>query len=202
MAGERLIVLGSSSVWRKKVLADAGVRFVAMAPDIDEKAIRSTNAAVLTAMIAAAKADAIVPYLSKYVLLITADQVAVFRGEIREKPRGAIEARRWLGEYGEGDPVSTVTAVAVTDLRTMQRRSLVDTAVIRFDRVPPEAIDAVLARGTVLGSCGAFAIDDPALAPFVGDVCGDGGEAEVRSSIDGLPLQKTLSLLKSFGWKP
>ncbi|KAL3634287.1 hypothetical protein CASFOL_021341 [Castilleja foliolosa] len=54
------IILGSSSVARKKILADMGFEFTTMSADIDEKAIRKEKPEDLVMALAEAKADAIV----------------------------------------------------------------------------------------------------------------------------------------------
>ncbi|KAK6115809.1 hypothetical protein DH2020_008078 [Rehmannia glutinosa] len=54
------IILGSSSVARKKILADMGYEFKTMSADIDEKAIRKEKPEDLVMTLAEAKADAIV----------------------------------------------------------------------------------------------------------------------------------------------
>ena len=65
-----------------------------------------------------------------------------------------------------------------------------------FEPLPAKAVELALARGDVLHSCGAFTIDDPDLGPFVSMVEGDGDEAEISSSISGLPRARTLALLQ------
>ncbi|XP_042008406.1 7-methyl-GTP pyrophosphatase-like isoform X1 [Salvia splendens] len=54
------IILGSSSVARKKIMADMGFKFTTMSADIDEKAIRKEKAKDLVMTLAEAKADAII----------------------------------------------------------------------------------------------------------------------------------------------
>lgn len=98
------ILLGSSSSYRKKILTDMfpdrEIEF--LAPDIDEKAVAlSLNCTrdesppdLLTQEIALAKARKCIDILAqrkedsdtRRYCIITGDQVAVFRGKIREKP--------------------------------------------------------------------------------------------------------------------
>ncbi|KAH6771685.1 Maf-like protein [Perilla frutescens var. frutescens] len=54
------IILGSSSVARRKILADMGFEFTIMSADIDEKVIRKDKPEDLVVALAEAKADAIV----------------------------------------------------------------------------------------------------------------------------------------------
>ena len=197
IGSSRPLILGSASPWRRKELEAIGLPFIVMTADIDEKAIRHPDPAVLTWHIAAAKAAALLGRIAEPSLLITCDQVAVFRGEIREKPCCAEQARRWLAEYGVGEePVSTVTTVVVTDTATRRSCHATDVAKAWFEPLPAKAVELALARGDVLHSCGAFTIDDPDLGPFVSMVEGDGDEAEISSSISGLPRARTLALLQ------
>lgn len=189
------LILGSASPWRRKELEATGLKFTVMSADIDEKAIRHADPAILTWHIAVAKAAALLDRIAEPSILVTCDQVAVFEGRIREKPDGKEQARRWLADYAGGTPVSTVTTVVVTDTATRRSVHATDEARAWFSRMPFRAVETALARGDVCGSCGAFTIDDPDLAPFVERVEGDGDEIEVRSSISGLPRTKTLALI-------
>ncbi|KAK4434532.1 7-methyl-GTP pyrophosphatase [Sesamum alatum] len=82
-AQEFKIILGSSSVARKKILADMGFEFTTMSADIDEKAIRKEKPEDLVMALAEAKANAIVGKLenvenqedAKPTLVIAADTV-------------------------------------------------------------------------------------------------------------------------------
>nr|AEV89965.1 Maf-like protein [Humulus lupulus]AEV89966.1 Maf-like protein [Humulus lupulus]BAF85812.1 putative Maf-like protein [Humulus lupulus] len=77
------IILGSSSVARRKILAEMGYDFAIMTADIDEKSIRKEIPEELVVALAEAKAAAILPRIptGDYInaveptLLITADQV-------------------------------------------------------------------------------------------------------------------------------
>lgn len=194
VARSRPLILGTASQWRRKEMEAIGLPFTSMSPDIDEKAIRHPDPAVLTLHIAVAKAAALLGKIAQPSWLVTCDQVAVFRGEIREKPADADVARRWLREYS-GTGVDTVTTVVATD--TVTRRSMHGThrATAHFAPLPPAAIERAIGRGDVLGSCGAFTIDDPDLGPYVDGLYGEGGETEIRSSVSGLPRKLTLGLL-------
>ncbi|XP_054799277.1 uncharacterized protein LOC129303785 isoform X2 [Prosopis cineraria] len=57
------IILGSSSIARRKILAEMGYRFTTMTADIDEKSIRKETPEELVMALAEAKADAIISKL-------------------------------------------------------------------------------------------------------------------------------------------
>ncbi|XP_070051243.1 uncharacterized protein [Nicotiana tomentosiformis] len=132
------IILGSSSMARRKILADMGYDFTVMTADIDEKSIRKENAEELVVALAEAKADAIMSRLETTeqleenthpTLLITADtiffgyilptsigiEVAVYQGIIREKPSSKDEARQFIKSYSGGQ-ATVVGSVVVTNL--------------------------------------------------------------------------------------
>ncbi|KAL4559439.1 hypothetical protein LXL04_031577 [Taraxacum kok-saghyz] len=59
------IILGSSSIARRKILAEMGYEFTLMSADIDEKSIRTEKPEELVMALAKEKADAIVSKLQK-----------------------------------------------------------------------------------------------------------------------------------------
>ncbi|KAH7689835.1 Nucleoside triphosphate pyrophosphatase Maf-like protein [Dioscorea alata] len=130
------IILGSSSIARKKILAEMGYKFEVMTADIDEKSIRRESPEELVTVLAEAKADAIISRLNikdykekdaETTLLITSDIVAVYEGTIREKPTSEEEARQFLRSYSQGH-VSTVGSVLVTNLKTGIKHGGIDKA--------------------------------------------------------------------------
>ncbi|XP_042006586.1 7-methyl-GTP pyrophosphatase-like isoform X1 [Salvia splendens] len=95
------IILGSSSVARKKIMADMGFKFTTMSADIDEKAIRKEKTEDLVMALAEAKADAIIGKLenlgneekdSKPTVVISADTVE----NVQPKLHGKDEAEPTL----------------------------------------------------------------------------------------------------------
>jgi septum formation protein len=194
MSEKRKLILGSSSKWRRRVMMKLGVPFDVISPDIDEKSIRRSDPFDLTYEIALAKADALLKEFDHPALIVTCDQVAVFGGEIREKPASADQAREWLRSY-RGKTVQTVTAVVVTDVAALVQTFGVDVASVAYGAITEAAIGSAIARGDVLNSCGAFTIDDPDLGRYV-----EGIEGE-KESVEGLPLGLTRSLLEQHGYR-
>jgi len=103
------------------VLEDSlGVRLArTINPDIDEKAIRHADPAQLVLALAEAKADALMPRLQneEACLVITSDQVIVYEGTIREKPKDEAEAREFLRSYAY-HPAQAIVGVTVTNTKT------------------------------------------------------------------------------------
>ncbi|XP_021616649.1 7-methyl-GTP pyrophosphatase isoform X1 [Manihot esculenta] len=99
------IILGSSSMARRQILAEMGYEFSIMTADIDEKSIRKEKPEELVMALAHAKADAIITRLqslghleenARATLLITADTVVLYKGMIREKPTSKEEAWNFI----------------------------------------------------------------------------------------------------------
>ena len=184
------IILGSQSHGRRELLSAMGYAFAVMPAHIDERAIRADDPGVLTLALAHAKADALLPQIHDPALLITADQVVVWQGTIREKPAHAEEARAFLRGYAEA-PAETVTAVVVTHTATRVRQQGIDRAMVWFRRIPETVIDQVIARGDIFAHAGGFSITDPLLSASIERVDG------TAESVIGLPTALTRQLLRA-----
>ncbi|KAG8389939.1 hypothetical protein BUALT_Bualt01G0031000 [Buddleja alternifolia] len=205
------IILGSSSVARKSILAEM---------DIDEKAIRKEKPEDLVMALAEAKADAIVGKLqnenqdknveptlviaadtvenvkpkllgkedAEPTLLITCDQVVVYEGMVREKPSSKEEAREFIKGYS-GRHAATVSSVLVTNLSTGFKRGEWDKVEIHFNDIPDQIIDNLIEEGKVLNVAGGLIIEHPLVLPYVKEVVGG------TDSVMGLPKALTRRLI-------
>ncbi|XP_021972915.1 7-methyl-GTP pyrophosphatase isoform X2 [Helianthus annuus] len=160
------IILGSSSMARRKILQEMGFDFTVMAADIDEMSIRREKPEDLVLALAEAKADAIVSRLgiqghkeenAHPTLLLTADTVVVYEGMIREKPSSKEEARHFVKGYSGGCAV-VVGSVVVTNLSTGSRKQGWDKSEID--------------DGVTLNVAGGLMLEHPLTAPFVDTVIG------------------------------
>ena len=187
------VVLGSKSSTRRAILTEMGVSHEIVTADIDEKAIRRDDPEALVLALADAKADAIIARIRADpstirspvddTLLITADQVVVYEGVIREKPESDAEARAFIAGYGVA-PAVTVGAIAVTDLRTGRRVVKADSSSIAFDPVPEEVIDFLVEEGECAFCAGGLMVEHPKMAPLT---------REIKGSMDSLMgLSKTV----------
>jgi len=194
-------ILGSESVWREKIFKAMEPVYEVIKPDIDEKSITlpdtderaNSDPAKLTMAIARAKAENILetfmesPFLSDR-LLVTCDQVAVFNKQIREKPKDAAEAKKWIAQY-VAKPVETFTSVVVTNIKTKERFEGTDTASQQFKKIPAKVLSEIIEKGDILKCCGGFMVDEPAIAPFLGKRTG------TLSSLQGFPRNLVRRLL-------
>ncbi|XAR64124.1 hypothetical protein NMG60_11024349 [Bertholletia excelsa] len=191
------VVLGSSSVHRRKLLAEMGYDFTVMTADIDEKSIRNENPEELVMALAEAKAEAIISRLpiddykeeTEPSVLITCDQVVVYEGTIREKPSSKEEAREFIKGYSD-KTASTVSSVLVTNLKNGFRRGGLDKVEIHFVAVPDQVIDSLIEEGIVLNVAGGLMIEHPLIQPYVKEVAG------AIDSVKGLPKALTEKLIR------
>ncbi|XP_024022192.1 maf-like protein DDB_G0281937 isoform X3 [Morus notabilis] len=191
------IILGSSSVARRKILAEMGYDFTIMTADIDEKSIRKEKPEDLVMALADAKAEAILQRfpIGDYIkdaeptLLITSDQVVVYEGVVREKPSSKEEARKFMKDYSGGH-AATVGSVLVTNLKTGFRKGDWDCVEIYFHEIPDGVIESLIEEGTVLNVAGGLIIEHPLILPLVKQVVG------TTDSVMGLPKALTERLLE------
>jgi septum formation protein len=181
--------LGSSSVFRQRVLQQAGYSFDIMTADIDEAQIQREDPAELALCLAQAKARAIIAS-GKLAsgLLLTADQVVVCAGKIRGKPKDEVEARSFLESYNEY-AAQTVSALCLIDIPSFKCVSGVDSASIKLAGLTGLVIDNIILDGTIFNCAGGFAVEHPLMSPYVVEVCG------TEDSVMGMPLQLLECLL-------
>lgn len=183
------IILGTASPQRRQVFESMGYEFTVMTADINEKAIRFENPKELTIALAKAKAAAILPRVSSPALLITADQVIMWKDEMREKPENKEQARYYLATLHEA-PSCHVNGIAVTNTETGKQVTANDTSIIRFKKIPDEVITNLIQDGRVFGWAGGFTTKDPAFIPYIEAMQGDEGSGR------GLPKNLTKQLIQ------
>lgn len=195
------LILGSTSPWRRDMLASTGLPFETAAPRTDEAAIFETlrdegyPAQIIANEIVLDKAETLLSdFEGQDILLIVGDQLADFEGEARGKPRDAAQARAWLRGY-RGTDVTMVSALAVGDPRKGVVLSGAEFADLAFGDLPDEAIEEAIRSGEVLRSCGAVVHEQPSIAPYARILRG------TADTVAGLPLTTLIGLLKSFGYR-
>lgn len=171
------IILGSSSMARKEILAEMGYEFTVVTAEIDEKSIRKDKPEDLVMALAEAKAEAIrsrlqsAGQLNPTTLLITADTVVVYKGSIREKPSSKEEAREFIKGYS-GSHAEVVGSVLISNLKTGIRKGGWDRAEVYFHDIPDEVIDNMIEEGITFNVAGGLMLEHPLTLPFVEAVVG------------------------------
>ncbi|MSU56300.1 MAG: septum formation protein Maf [Candidatus Taylorbacteria bacterium] len=183
------IILGSQSENRKHILTEAGYVFDVMVSNIDEKAIRHEDLYELPLRLSKAKAEALLPRIKEPAFLITADQVVVWNGELREKPANAEEARRYLETFsGSEYPAECVNGITVTNTENGKSLTEREMSKVFFSQIPQETIEMFLQSGIGFQKAGGFDANHPILKSFT----------RIEGTLDsvlGMPLDLVKRLL-------
>jgi len=186
-AGPRL-VLASGSPRRRLLLETIGLRFAAVAPDIDETPRPDEDPQGYVERLAREKAEAVIA--SPDDLVVAADTTVAFAGEILGKPLDAADARRMLLLLSD-QTHEVHTGVAVrTGGRTATR---VVTTFVTMVTMAEADIAWYVGTGEPLDKAGAYALQG-AGGLLVRSVEGS------SSNVVGLPLAELAELLAATGW--
>lgn len=184
------IILGSSSKGRREALESAGYTFDIVAPDIDEKAIRSNDPREIPILIARAKAEALKEKVTEPSIVVVGDQVVMCNENLQEKPESDDDVRLFFSRYNEGYPAETVSAVIVFNTENGKQAEGVDIAKVYFKNVPDEIIEEYIESKGPFIHAGAFAHEDDILKPYIDKLEG------TPDSIKGLPINLMEELIK------
>ena len=186
------LILGTSSQNRIRIAKACGWDFEIQFPNINEKAIRCSDPLELPLLIAQAKANKLMSAIrdkSESRVLITADQICLYKEQIREKPMDENEAYNMLASYSN-DSVTTVCALVATHVPSGRQASAVDIGSVTFGEISSEVISRVVGRGRIMQSAGAFCIEDEDLHPLITHI--EGGAACVM----GFPVDSAARIIE------
>lgn len=182
------MVLGTASKWRKILFKELGYDFEVMTADIDEKQIRSDDFRELPVLVAKAKAEALLSKIKEPVILVTLDEIVVFKGKILEKPENDAEARAILKSYAN-EFYETYTGVFVTNTENNKTAEGVDVAKVFFKEIPEDVIEELINKGNIMNCAGSTEIEDPLLRNYVDRIEG------APDSVAGLPKKLAKELI-------
>jgi len=182
------IILASVSPRRRQLLSEAGYSFKVVEPDIDESAFPTEGLAArqYAETLALAKARSVAPKYPDH-LVIGADTVADFAGEIIGKPKDARDAERITTKLFSA-PHEVVTGLAI--VRHCDGIELVesDTTTVYPKPMTARQIAEHIEGGTWRDKAGAYAIQETGDA-FVERIEGS------LTNVMGLPMERLESLL-------
>ena len=184
------LILGSSSKYRKAILEKAGYTFDVMSPDVEEKAIETSDPYERPLILARAKSDALIAKVTEPAIIITSDSVVVCEGQLIEKPVSEKEARQFLKWYSDGKAPEVACALVVHNTETNKRYEGVDITKVYFKPFTEEMIEDFVREGEPLTRAGGFGIQHPIMKPFIDKIKG------TEESIVGMPLHLLEKLLK------
>ncbi len=188
----RLLILASTSRYRRELLSRLGLPFEARAPDAQELAIEGEAPATMAARLALAKARSID---TPDALVIGSDQVASLDRQLLRKPGDHAAAVRQL-EACQGRTVIFDTAVAVIDTRTGATLEHVDRTEVRFATLETAALDRYVQREQPLDCAGSFKSEGLGVALF------ERIDSSDPTALIGLPLIWLARALRELGVDP
>lgn len=186
-------ILASSSPRRRELLAQLGLRFEIVKPDIDESRRAAEDLVAYAERLSREKAEAVAQLLDGGpALVISADTIVMDGGDLLGKPADAADARRMLRRL-RGRQHVVVTAFTLVRAGARPRRITrhARTAVHMRDYSEAE-IEAYIASGDPLDKAGAYAIQNEVFRP-VARIEGS------YSNVVGLPLDDLAEALAALG---
>ena len=182
------IVLASASPRRRQLLSDAGYGFTVVKPDVDESVFPTdgVSASDYTKCLALAKASSIASSHPSS-LVIGADTVADFQGQIIGKAADAEEARQITAKLFS-KPHKVITGIAIVRLSDATKILASDTTTVYPKKMTAEQIAEHIAGGSWKDKAGAYAIQE------TGDEFVERIEGSL-TNVMGLPMELLESIL-------
>lgn len=183
------IILASASRERRKILKEAGFRFVVKPSKFREDLSLPLSPRSLVKYLALQKAGEVASRVGSG-LVIGADTVVVFKGEVIGKPRGRAHARRILARLS-GKTHSIITGFCIIDARTSRSLCRSVESRVTFRKLSAKEIRVYAAQGESLRAAGAYSIRESG-KNLVRSVKGD------RFNVAGIPLRALRRALREF----
>ena len=185
------LILASSSPRRAELLKQIGLDFEIMTGNVDETPLPGLRPPKLVEYLAGKKAAAVARELQEG-LVIAADTVVVWQGQILGKPRCGDDAFAMLSRL-QGSAHEVFTGVALIDARSGQALVEHEQTRVFFRAVEEEEISRYVASGEPLDKAGAYGVQGLA-AIFIERLEG------CYTNVVGLPLARLSLMLKEFGF--
>ncbi len=190
-APNRPVVLGSTSVYRRELMARLRIPFDVAAPDVDETPLPGETPEALARRLALAKARAVAARYPQ-AAVIGSDQVADLDGEPLGKPGTHARAVQQLQRM-RGRTVVFQTAVAVVCLDSGFEQVEIAPVRVRFRNLADDEIEAYL-RAEMPYDCAGSAKSEGLGITLLASIANDDPTALV-----GLPLIRTCRMLRAAG---
>jgi len=182
------LVLGSTSPFRKEILAKLNIPFVCAKPDIDESAFDNESPVELVERLAIEKAKAVASEFPD-ALIIGSDQVAMCDGEILGKPHNFETAVKQLEKFSN-KTVVFYTGLCVYDSGLDYTTALIEPFLVHFNQLSLSDIENYLHAEQPYNCAGSFKSEGLGICLF------KKLEGDDPNTLIGLPLIKLVELLK------
>jgi MAF protein len=185
------LVLGSTSPYRRQLLAKLGLDFATAAPDIDETPLPGESPEGLVRRLAEAKAqDVSKDYPTG--LIVGSDQAAVLDGRIIGKPADHAAAVRQL-RTASGQAVRFLTGLCLYNATTGRSQVTVEPYAVQFRVLDDEQITRYLAKERPYDCAGSFKSEGFGITLF------RALEGRDPNTLIGLPLIALVEMLGNEG---
>lgn len=182
------VILASASPRRHELLSGLGIDFeVRVLPNIDESYPEGMTGVEIAQAISRKKAQAYRDTLQEGELIITADTVVYFDGQVLGKPTDEEDAKRMLRKLS-GRVHQVITGVTL--LTQEREHSFVSVSNVTFSPITEEEIDYYVRHFHPLDKAGAYGIQE--WIGFIGVERIEGSYFNVM----GLPVQRLYQELK------
>ncbi len=185
------LILGSTSPFRKEILAKLNLPFACAKPNIDETAFENESPVDLVERLAIEKAKAVASEHPD-ALIIGSDQVALCDGEILGKPHNFENAVKQLEKFSN-KTVVFYTGLCVYDSGLDYTTALIEPFLVHFKELSSAEIANYLHAEQPYNCAGSFKSEGLGICLF------EKLEGDDPNTLIGLPLIKLVALLKQHG---
>lgn len=188
------LILASSSIYRRELLARLMIPFEVVVPDVDETPYPGETPEQLVERLAVAKAQAVATRHPE-ALVIGSDQVAVHGREIVGKPLTHARAVEQL-QLASGKAVSLYTGLALVNARTGRVQSEVVPFRVLFRKLSDSQIENYLRKEQPYHCAGSVKSEGLGVALL------ERFEGDDPATLIGLPLIRLVRMLENEGIDP
>jgi septum formation protein len=197
LKSQPLLILASTSLYRKELLGRLGLSFNCVPPGVDETGGSDETPLMLVARLARAKAAAVAARHPQ-AWVIGSDQVAALEAAaastILGKPGTEDRCREQLRKCS-GRKVEFLTAVSVMQQQSGAMFEFIDTTTVTFRALDQAAIERYVAKELPLDCAGGFKSEGLGIA-----LC-ESIDSTDPSALIGLPLIRVSAVLRAAGFE-
>ncbi|WP_191555904.1 Maf family protein [Metabacillus idriensis] len=186
---EQHLILASGSPRRKELLENVRVPFTVVISDVEEVVDPKLPPSEIVMSLAEQKAAAVADRFNESIVL-GADTVVVYNGEILGKPANTEEAKRMLTKLS-GNTHQVLTGVAI--LFQKEKILFYEQTDVTFWTISEEEIEDYIETEEPMDKAGSYGIQELG-SLFVKEIKGD------YFSVVGLPVARTVRELKKAGF--
>jgi septum formation protein len=185
----RKIILASKSPRRKQLLENIGLKFNVVPSNINEALVLISSPKKYAETLSLLKAKKVAEKFND-AIIIGADSIVIFKGEIIGKPISLKNAKEILRKLS-GQKHMVITGFTVLDSRTNKSKTSSVLSYVTFKRLSEEEINNYVKTGKLTDKAGAYAVQEKAAA-FIEKIEGD------FFNVVGLPIFALCKTLQEF----